>query len=237
MKLKFRNSIAALGIVLSSVTFSFSTSAFADDLIYLTDPAGEKMFMQAEIRTDYFKLASYLESEKILTFCGPASMAAVLNSMDVKRPNPQRLYPWALFTQDEIFTDENQKVKAYAIVEHEGLVLSQIATFLTNLGVSAEYHHAADFTVAELREFIKSTIADPSKRLITNYGRKVIGQVGGGHISPAAAYDVDSDRVLILDVAKYKYPPVWIKLSDFHAAMMDKDTTSNLTRGIVVVSQ
>ena len=46
-----------------------------------------------------------------------------------------------------------------------------------------------------------------------NYLRKAIGQERGGHISPLAAYDAKSDRFLILDVARYKYPPVWVKAS------------------------
>jgi Phytochelatin synthase len=36
---------------------------------------------------------------------------------------------------------------------------------------------------------------------------RAIGQEQGGHISPLAAYDAETDRFLILDVSRYKYPP------------------------------
>jgi hypothetical protein len=36
--------------------------------------------------------------------------------------------------------------------------------------------------------------------VIVNYLRNGIGQEWGGHISPLAAYDADTDRFLILDV-------------------------------------
>ncbi|RCK43829.1 phytochelatin synthase family protein [Thalassospira profundimaris] len=211
--------------------------ANADELIYLTDAKGTEIFKDAELTGPYFELASYLESEHILTFCGPASIAATMNSLGVKRPQPYRLYPWGFFTQETVFTPENQKVKSYAMVEHDGLILSQIATFFENLGVKAKYHHANNFDEAWLRDTIKATLADPNKRLVANYSRKPIGQVGDGHVSPIAAYDEDTDRALVLDVAKYKYPPVWMTIADLRTAMATIDDGSNKARGLVVVSK
>lgn len=212
-------------------------AANAEDLIYLTDETGEALFMDAELRSDYFPLASYLESEQVLTFCGPATIAAVMNSLDVKRPQPQRLYPWSLFTQDSVFTPENQKVKPYAMVEHEGLVLPQLAQFFENLGVKAQFRHADEFDAAWLRDTVKTVLADPDSRLVANYSRKPIGQEGDGHISPVAAYDEDTDRVLVLDVAKYKYPPVWLTIDELHTAMMAIDPDAKRPRGVVIVSE
>lgn len=209
----------------------------ADELIYLTDPAGTALFTQAEVTTPYFKLASYMESERIVTFCGPATIADVMNSLDVERPVPEQLYPFALFTQDMIFTARNQTVKSYPEVEHEGLVLTQLAQFFVNLGVSAEARHADEFDVDGLRRTINTVLTDPTKRLVVNYSRKPIGQIGDGHISPVAAYDQDTDRVLVLDVARYKYPPVWMTVADLYRAMATIDTGSNRMRGMVVVSQ
>ena len=207
------------------------------DLVYLTDPEGAKRFMHSDVHADYFPLATYLEYEQILTFCGPATMAAVLNSLAIARPSPRRLYPYGLFTQDLLFTPANQDIKSYATVENEGLVLTEIAAFLNNLGVTAEYHHSLDLTTPQLREIIKETLQDPNKRLIVNYSRSGIGQVGGGHISPLAAFDSASDQVLILDVAKYKYAPVWVSVGMLHASMNEEDPSSNKSRGIVIVSK
>lgn len=225
-----------LTLALATVLLA-APAAHADPLFYITDADGQKLFDGAEIRAPYFKLATYLESEQILTFCGPATIAAVLNSLDVKRPVPQRLYPWGLFTQDTVFTPENQAVKPYPMVEHEGLVLEQLTAFFNNLGVKAEMHHADAIDEARLRQMIKDTLAEPNKRLVINYTRKAIGQNGDGHISPVGAYDADTDRVLVLDVAKYKYPPVWMTVGDLYKAINTIDSGSNKTRGIVVVSK
>jgi len=209
----------------------------ADDLIYLTDEAGEALFYEAGERTDFFALTSYMETEQILTFCGPATIATVLNSLEVDRPAPPRFYPWRLWTQDMVFTPENQAVKPYAVVEHEGLELDELATFFRNLGVSAEHHYASTFDIDALRVIVTDTLADPDMRLVVNYSRQPINQTGGGHISPVAAFDAGSDRVLILDVARYKYPPVWLTISDLHGAMSAIDPDANSTRGLVVVSR
>ena len=74
--------------------------------------------------------------------------------------------------------------------------------------------------------------------MIVNYLRKAINQERGGHISPLAAYDAETDRFLILDVARYKYPPVWVRAEDLFAAMNTTDADNqNRTRGYVLVSK
>lgn len=210
--------------------------ALADDLVYLTSEEGEARLLGTEINRDYFPLASYLEFEQVLTFCGPASVAAVANSLDIARPSPDRLYPWTLFTQDTLFNEANQKLKPYAMVEHEGLTLAELDTFIENLGMKAEHHFADETSVDALRDALKATLSDRNARFIANYSRKALPQDGDGHISPVAAYDEATDSVLILDVAKYKYPPVWVSVETLHAAMMLTDSGSNRSRGFVVVS-
>jgi hypothetical protein len=73
--------------------------------------------------------------------------------------------------------------------------------------------------------------------VIVNYLRKEIGEEKGGHISPLAAYNQKTDRFLILDVSRYKYPPVWVKTTDLWRAIATVDPASNKTRGFVLVSR
>jgi hypothetical protein len=73
---------------------------------------------------------------------------------------------------------------------------------------------------------------------LVNYLRKAIGQEAGGHISPLGAYDEDTDRFLILDVTRYKYPPVWVEAAALFGAMNTIDSDNNdKTRGYVSVSR
>ena len=73
--------------------------------------------------------------------------------------------------------------------------------------------------------------------MVVNYLRKVIGQESGGHISPIAAYNKETDRFLILDVSRYKYPPVWVKAEELWQAINTVDSDGEKTRGFVLVSR
>jgi len=221
--------------VLFSAIAAFPALA-EDGLLYLTSRNGQDRLIAAELNQDYFSLATYLESEQILTFCGPATVAAVANSLNIERPSPARLYPWRLFTQDTVFNSPNQQLKPYAQVEHEGLTLDELAAFIENLGLVAKHRFADEVSADTLRQSIIDTLSDPSARFIVNYSRRALPQDGDGHISPVGAYDKATDSILVLDVAKYKYPPVWISIEKLHEAMLMIDQGSKRSRGFVQVS-
>jgi len=84
---------------------------------------------------------------------------------------------------------------------------------------------------------LKKALGDDGQFVLANYFRATLGQVGGGHWSALAAYDAQSDSVLILDVAKYKYPPAWVSISMLQQSISTIDTTSNKARGLVIVSK
>ena len=50
-----------------------------------------------------------------------------------------------------------------------------------------------------------------------------------------AAFHAPSDRVLILDVARYRYPSVWVPVADLWKAIRTTDTTSGRSRGLVTI--
>ena len=117
------------------------------------------------------------------------------------------------------------------------MTLDQIGGILATQPVKAEIHHASDSSVDEFRNLASSYLAQPGHFVIVNYLRKALGEQTGGHISPLAAYDAKADRFLILDVARYKYPPVWVKTTDIFDAMNTPDAANgDKTRGFVLVT-
>jgi hypothetical protein len=52
-----------------------------------------------------------------------------------------------------------------------------------------------------------------------------------------AAYNQKSDRFLMLDVARYKYPPMWVKAEDLWEAMNTDDAGAKAKRGFVIISR
>jgi len=97
-------------------------------------------------------------------------------------------------------------------------------------------YYGSSLSLSQFRNLISSSLSNPNQRLIVNFDRKALGQIGHGHFSPIGAYDSKTDSVLILDVAKYKYPPVWAKTSDLFAAIQGIDTTSGKSRGLAQIT-
>ena len=88
----------------------------------------------------------------------------------------------------------------------------------------------------DFRREASENLARPGDYVLVNYQRNVLHQGRAmGHISPVAAYDRATDRFLVLDVAAYRYPPVWVSASELFAAMNTTDSESGRSRGWVLV--
>jgi len=59
---------------------------------------------------------------------------------------------------------------------------------------------------------------------------------GSGHFSPLGAWHRESDRVLIMDVARFKYPPHWVELRLLMEAMCTVDDSTGRPRGYFLLS-
>jgi glutathione gamma-glutamylcysteinyltransferase len=73
--------------------------------------------------------------------------------------------------------------------------------------------------------------------LIASYCRSALGQTGAGHYSPIGGYHAGSDQLLLLDVARFKYPPHWVPVSLMYEAMRDRDPATGRPRGWLVLSK
>jgi glutathione gamma-glutamylcysteinyltransferase len=81
-----------------------------------------------------------------------------------------------------------------------------------------------------------SSVGSPSI-MITSFDRQALDQTGSGHFSPVAAYDAATDSVLVLDVARFKYPPFWVTLPLLWAAMAKNEPVSGRPRGYALVTR
>ena len=71
--------------------------------------------------------------------------------------------------------------------------------------------------------------------IIANFDREVLGQTGSGHFSPVGGYHRERDLVLIMDVARFKYPPWWVPVRDLWKAMGVSDPQTQESRGYFVM--
>jgi len=89
--------------------------------------------------------------------------------------------------------------------------------------VDTHFADTTHVTLNKMRYDLKNALIDPSRRVLVNYNRTEISQQGGAHWSPVGSYSEKWDAFLILDVAKYKYPPAWIPAERLFAAMATVD--------------
>lgn len=197
------------------------------ELISISSTQGQQLLILAESKADYAQLVPYLVPQARRAFCGPATTAAVINAL---------LKPQPLATQSSLFNAAASAIKSELALSFSGLTLEELAAFIRAHGLKVQVVHANDAGLARFREVASTTLGEPGTFLIANYDRRVLKQSGAGHISPVGAFDSETDRVLILDVATQKYPYTWVPVSRLWEAMNTWDFDSGQTRGYLLVA-
>lgn len=70
--------------------------------------------------------------------------------------------------------------------------------------------------------------------MAVSYSRAVLGQTGSGHFSPVGGYSSYGNAggyVLILDVARFKYPSYWVSLETLYESLRPVDPVTKQPRG------
>jgi Phytochelatin synthase len=230
--------LLALALCLSTTGLRAQTLPLPDNLTDFNSEQGEKFFLESGELQAYFAIAESFVTQKTQAYCGVASMVMVLNALHAPAPSTPEYLPYHTFTQDNVLDEHTDAILPREVLARQGMTLDQLGALLALHPAMIEVHHAADGSLEAFRASAREYLAAKDHFVIVNYLRKAIGQEIGGHISPLAAYDAKADRFLILDVARYKYPPVWVKASDLFAAMNTTDAANNnRTRGYVLVAK
>ncbi len=213
--------------------------AWADDepdVIYWNSAAGKVLRSHIPADADYWQLSPTFAEQFTQSYCSVASAITVLNAMAIKKPVDPRYAPYAYFTQTNYFSPAVSRIISPETVLHMGMTREQLTQTLVANGAQANSLAGDTLTDDSLRALLQKALGDDGQFVLANYLRASLGQIGYGHWSVLAAYDAQSDRVLILDVAKYKYPPEWVRLPALQKALATLDSTSGKSRGLVLVS-
>ncbi len=229
--------LALFATLLASMEARAETLPLPANLIGAASDAGETLLIEADAREAYFPLAINFVTQKNQAFCGVASSVMVLNAIGVPAPPVPEYDPYSTFTQDNLLDARSEQVIPVETIKKQGMTLDELGGLLALQPVQVEVRHAADSNLDTFRKEARGYLATQRHFVIVNYLRKAMGQEKGGHISPLAAYDAETDRFLILDVARYKYPPVWVTTADLFNAMNTQDSDNdNRTRGYVLIA-
>jgi Phytochelatin synthase. len=226
--------LAVLGLF--TAVAQAQTLPLPDNLIDLRSHQGEDLLRESDAYEAFVPLSVNFVTQENQAFCGVASIVMVLNAMQLPAPSVPAYDPYHTFTQDNFLNEKTEAILPREVLSNQGMTLDQLGALLATQPVKVEVHHAADSNLDAFRKVARDYLGAEGRFVIVNYLRKAIGQEKGGHISPLAAYDAETDRFLILDVSRYKYPPVWVMASQLFDAMNTTDSDNqNKTRGFVLV--
>jgi hypothetical protein len=207
------------------------------NLVALTDPAGQKRLMQTDRNKSYWPLASHFVTQKNQAYCSVATSVMALNALGIQRPRTSLYQDFPYFTQEDFFSAIGPQLADPTTVSRRGMTLDQLSTVLAQFPVTVQKYRANDLTLDQFRKLVRTTVNSSDAFALLNFKRDSIGQVGGGHWSPLAAFDASSDSALLMDVARYKYPPVWTPIAQLYQAAREIDRESGLARGVLVVGK
>lgn len=235
-----RSSARLLGIAaalwLGSGWALADTLPLPPNLIDIRSAEGERLLRNSESFDSYVRLGSNFVTEQTQAFCGIASIAMVLNALGLPAPPSPEYAPYRMFDQNNLLDEQAERVLGRTVLGEQGMTLEQLGGLLALHGVEVEIRYAGESSPEQFRALAREYLIGPDRAVIVNYLRKAISQERGGHISPLGAYDAQSDRFLILDVARYKYPPVWVRSRELFDAMNTPDRQNGgRTRGFVLI--
>lgn len=229
--------IIAIGVVVLSHAHADGLR-LPPNLTASSSSQGEALLLAAQSREAYLKLSSQFLTQKTQTFCGVASMVMVFNALNLPAPESMEYAPYRIFTQDNLFNAKTEAILPRDTILKQGMTLNQMGSLAALQPVQVDVRHAAESSLDQFRKEASSYLAQEGHFVVINYLRDGLGQQAGGHFSPLAAYEAKTDRFLILDVARYKYPPVWVTASELFAAMNTPDSDNeNKTRGYVLIAR
>ena len=125
-----------------------------DDVVYFDTERGAALFDSADVKGHFWTICRYFVSEKFLTYCGIASSVTVLNSLGVEAPDDPQIYPYKMFTQDNIFTDAVLHHRRPLDVEKGGNTLEQLASIVSVFDVQVETCFADALDVDRCRKML-----------------------------------------------------------------------------------
>ena len=211
----------------------------------------------------YFNLAEHFSTQGHPSFCGLGSLTMALNALFVD-PGRVWQGVWRWFDESMLdCCDPLEVVKLQGITVAKLACLARCngARVTVKYGDAVgldEFREDVKRVCAQCPSHFKDSPASPTTApttastsccsdgdnyddphkavvMITAYSRRVLKQSGSGHFSPIGGYHAEKDMVLIMDVARFKYPPHWVPLQTLYEAFQPIDPDTGRTRGYMLL--
>nr|BAB64932.1 phytochelatin synthase [Athyrium yokoscense] len=177
----------------------------------------------------FFRLISTFQTQAEPAYCGLSTLTVVLNALSID-PGRKWKGPWRWF--DESMLDCCEPLEK---VKKNGITFTKVTCLAQCSGASVQAFRANQSSLDLFRSFVETCVSSDDHHLIVSYDRRPLKQTGTGHFSPLGGYHRQKDMALILDVARFKYPPHWVPLSLLWDAMNTIDEATGKSRGFMMI--
>ncbi|XP_031264748.1 glutathione gamma-glutamylcysteinyltransferase 1-like [Pistacia vera] len=194
---------------------------------------GKQLFLEAiqgGTMEGFYRLISFFQTQSEPAYCGLASLSMVLYALAIY-PGRKWKGPWRWF--DESMLDCCEPLKK---VKEKGISFGKLICLAHCAGAKVEAFCTNQSTIDDFRKYLIRCSSSDDCHLISSYHRGIFKQTGTGHFSPIGGYHAGRDMALILDVARFKYPPHWVPLSLLWEAMDSIDIETGQCRGFMLIS-
>nr|ACT87974.1 phytochelatin synthase isoform 3 [Sesbania rostrata]ACT87977.1 phytochelatin synthase isoform 3 [Sesbania rostrata] len=195
---------------------------------------GKQLFLESiqnGTMEGFYRLVSYFQTQSEPAFCGLASLSMVLNALAID-PGRKWKGPWRWF--DESMLDRCEPLEKIKV---RGISFGKLVCLAHCAGAKVEAFHASHSSIDDFRKYVMKCSTSDDCHVISSYHRGALKQTGTGHFSPIGGYHVGKDMALILDVARFKYPPHWVPLTLLWEGMNYVDESTGQSRGFMLISR
>lgn len=207
--------------------------------------------LQGGYAVPYLALSSCFNTQAEPAFCGISTLAIILNSL---RIDPQRIWKtiWRWYSEELL-----DCCRPLENVKESGITLEEFVCLADCNGATATLVRPSN-SEQDFDNFVQTVERvctggkvkrnksecdeegdldeeNPEEFLAIAFSRETLGQTGDGHFSPIAAFDHETNSVLMFDTARFKYPPYWLPVDLLFESMLPVDKATGKSRGYVVL--
>ncbi|KAI7875649.1 Phytochelatin-domain-containing protein [Lichtheimia hyalospora FSU 10163] len=211
---------------------TFYQRQLPETLVRFSSNQGKRLFrsaMEAGHAEGFFPLTGNFTTQSEPAYCGPSSLAMVLNALEVD-PGQRWKGNWRWYS-DELLECCSSKEE----MKKNGITFDKFAC-LAKCHSDVVVKRGNDFTLEEFIQDVQDVTMRSDKFMVISFSRKTLGQTGDGHFSPIGAYHPESGMVLVLDTARYKYPSYWCPVDVLYESMKPIDKETGRPRGYFLLS-
>ncbi|KAG0380741.1 hypothetical protein BGX24_005619 [Mortierella sp. AD032] len=195
-----------------------------------TSPRGKKLFQEmiaAGTGECFFRLCTSFNTQSDPAFCGVSSLSMVLNALEID-PRRQWRGVWRWYSDEQL-----DCCTSVEVMKQKGITFNQFSC-LARCHAKVSAKRADRTSIEQFRQDIQQVCT--SDQMVLSFSRAALGQTGSGHFSPVGGYHAGEDKVLVLDTARFKYPPFFATVQELWKSLLPVDPETGECRGYFMVS-